>query len=276
MKCVEQSNIVHPPRKEKQASASAEDEDMSLVPGSVDRSVRIRIELTSNLKHGLTKLLVRYANVFAWRTEDMTWIPRSIIEHHLNINPSFPPIKYKKRIIVSERNVIVNREVVKLVHEVYVDDMEIKIKEDCEFLKDVEETLIRLRDTNMMLNPKKCIFGVQKGKLSGHIVSSHGINDNPNKVNTLMSTRSPRTVKEAHSLNGKMVSLGRFLAKSAEQSLPFFQLLKDHLGKGHHYLDGGGRRGFGIIEMELGNFLHFLARRSENLSKYTCLPFGKP
>lgn len=32
----------------------------------------------------------------------MTGIPRSLIEHHLNINPSYIPIKQKKNIIAKE------------------------------------------------------------------------------------------------------------------------------------------------------------------------------
>ncbi|GJY90928.1 reverse transcriptase domain-containing protein [Tanacetum coccineum] len=41
-----------------------------------------------------------------------------------------------------------------------------------------------------------------------------------------MKLQSPRTLKEAQSLNGKLTSLNRFLSKSAEKSLPFFKTLK--------------------------------------------------
>ncbi|CAH1428426.1 unnamed protein product [Lactuca virosa] len=107
------SNIVEPPQKEKEASASAEEEEVILVPKSRDQLVRIGMELLSDIKHGLTKLLARYADVFAWRPwrpEYMSGIPRSIIEHYLNLNPGFLPIKHKKRIMASKRNVIVNQE----------------------------------------------------------------------------------------------------------------------------------------------------------------------
>lgn len=46
----------------------------------------------------------------------MTRIPRVIIEHLLNINHSFPPIKQKKRTITREQNDVVNQEVAELVH----------------------------------------------------------------------------------------------------------------------------------------------------------------
>lgn len=61
--------------------------------GNEDQIVRIRGELPSDPKHKLTKLLGRYADMLAWKPENMIGIPRSIIEHRLNANPSFPPIK---------------------------------------------------------------------------------------------------------------------------------------------------------------------------------------
>ena len=38
-------------------------------------------------------------------------------------------------------------------------------------------------------------------------------------------------MKEVQSLNGKLVTLGRFLANSVDQTLPFFQTLKTFIGK---------------------------------------------
>lgn len=78
--------------------------------------VKIKMKQPSDLKHGLTKLLAKYSDVFTWRPKDRTGIPMSIIEHCLNINPGFPPIKQRKRIIVSEQNIIVNQKVPELVH----------------------------------------------------------------------------------------------------------------------------------------------------------------
>ena len=110
--------------------------------------------------------------------------------------------------------------------DVYVDDMVIKSKSDDDFLTDVEETLRRLRQTNMKLNPKKCIFGVQKGKFLCHIITKTWIEANPEKVESVLKTKTKRIVKEVQSLNGKLATLGRFLAKSADQTIPFFQTWK--------------------------------------------------
>jgi hypothetical protein len=37
----------------------------------------------------------------------------------------------------------------------------------------------------MMLNPKKCVFGVSLGKLLGYMISSPGIDVNPKKVEAI-------------------------------------------------------------------------------------------
>jgi hypothetical protein len=48
----------------------------------------------------------------------------------------------------------------------------------------------------MMLNPKKCVFGVSSGKLLGYMVSSRGIDANSKKVKAIDKLQPPRTRKE--------------------------------------------------------------------------------
>jgi hypothetical protein len=48
----------------------------------------------------------------------------------------------------------------------------------------------------MMLNPKKYMFGVSSGKLLGYMVSSQGINVNPNKVEAIKQLQPPRVQKD--------------------------------------------------------------------------------
>ncbi|GJX62348.1 reverse transcriptase domain-containing protein [Tanacetum coccineum] len=75
----------------------------------------------------------------------------------------------------------------------------------------------------MKLNPKKCI---EEGMFLGYKVSTRGLKVCPNKVDAVLSLPSPKCLKDVKKLNGKLASLNRFLAKSAERSLPFFKTLK--------------------------------------------------
>ena len=63
----------------------------------------------------------------------------------------------------------------------YVDDIVVKNKKR-DHIKDLQETFINLKKANLKLNPEKCTFGVQKGKILGCIVSAKGIDSNPDKV----------------------------------------------------------------------------------------------
>jgi len=63
-----------------------------------------------------------------------------------------------------------------------VDDIVVKSKERGDHIEDLQETFTNLREANLKLNPEKCTFGVQKGKILGCIVSAKGIDPNPDKV----------------------------------------------------------------------------------------------
>ncbi|GKD69783.1 reverse transcriptase domain-containing protein [Tanacetum coccineum] len=60
----------------------------------------------------------------------------------------------------------------------------------------------------------------------GYKVSTRGLKVCPDKVDAVLSLLSPKCLKDVQKLNVKLASLNRFLAKSAEKSLPFFKTLK--------------------------------------------------
>ncbi|GKD37172.1 reverse transcriptase domain-containing protein [Tanacetum coccineum] len=115
--------------------------------------------------------------------------------------------------------------------EVYIGDLVIKSHTEAEMLKDIEETFRTLRKITMKLNPKKCTFEAMEGMFLGFMISPKGIKPYPNKTEAVLQLPSPRTIKEVHSLNGKLASLNRFLSKSAEKSLPLFKTLKKCIKK---------------------------------------------
>ncbi|GJT08457.1 reverse transcriptase domain-containing protein [Tanacetum coccineum] len=115
--------------------------------------------------------------------------------------------------------------------EVYMDDLVIKSRTEDEIVRDIEETFKTLREINMKLNPNKCTFGVKEGMFLGYKVNSKGLKVCLDKVDTVLSLPSPKCLKDVQKLNGKLASLNRFLAKSAEKSLPFFKTLKKCMKK---------------------------------------------
>jgi hypothetical protein len=69
--------------------------------------------------------------------------------------------------------------------ETYIDDIVVKSEKRGDLLNDLKETFDNLRKSKMMINPKKCVFGVSSGKLLGYMVSSRGIDVNPKKMEAI-------------------------------------------------------------------------------------------
>ncbi|GJU26846.1 reverse transcriptase domain-containing protein [Tanacetum coccineum] len=117
--------------------------------------------------------------------------------------------------------------------EVYVYDLVIKSHTEAEMLRDIGETIRKLRKINVKLNPKKCTFGAVEGIFLGYMITPEGIKLCPDKTEVVLQLPSPRTIKEVQSLNEKLASLNRFLWKSAEKSLLLFKTLKRCIKKSH-------------------------------------------
>ena len=64
---------------------------------------------------------------------------------------------------------------------VYVDNIVVKTAQACNMIANLAATFANLRRFSIKLNPKKCVFGVSKGKLLGYIMSERGIEANPQK-----------------------------------------------------------------------------------------------
>jgi hypothetical protein len=71
-----------------------------------------------------------------------------------------------------------------------------------------------------------CFFLVKKGKFLGCLVSTKGIEAIPNKIEAILRMEPPNTKKGAQRLAGRLTSLNRFISRSAERNLPFFEILK--------------------------------------------------
>ena len=75
--------------------------------------------------------------------------------------------------------------------EAYVHDIVVKSREARTLIQDLEETFESLRQVNLRLNPKKCVFGVPSGKLLGFLVSHRGIETNSEKIKAIEDMSPP-------------------------------------------------------------------------------------
>ncbi|XP_057425912.1 uncharacterized protein LOC130719305 [Lotus japonicus] len=110
--------------------------------------------------------------------------------------------------------------------EVYVDDMIVKSVLGSSHHEDLSEAFGKIRKYDMRLNPEKCSFGIQWGKFLGFVITSRGIEINPDKCKAIREMKSPSNVKEVQRLTGRIAALSRFLPHSGDKPAPFFKCLK--------------------------------------------------
>ena len=113
---------------------------------------------------------------------------------------------------------------------IYLDDVTIFSKIDEEHLEHLREFLERCRKFGISFNPKKTLFGLQEGKLLGHIISEEGIKIDPKRIEAILQISHPRNIKELQSFIEKINFLRRFIPNLAELLKNITNMLKKEQG----------------------------------------------
>jgi hypothetical protein len=79
----------------------------------------------------------------------------------------------------------------------YIDDILVATKKKSTQIDDLAETFVNMSRAQLKLNPEKCVFGVQRGKVPRCMVSVKGIEANPDKLNAIVHMRHPQSKNEA-------------------------------------------------------------------------------
>jgi hypothetical protein len=88
------------------------------------------------------------------------------------------------------------------------------------------ETFDNLNKYKLKLNPTKYSFGVSAGQLLGFLVSTRGIEANPEKIKAILIMGKPAKLHDVQKLAGHVAALSRFVARLGEKALPFYALMK--------------------------------------------------
>ncbi|XP_077229974.1 uncharacterized protein LOC143862956 [Tasmannia lanceolata] len=247
-------------RDEAQVNESAEDLiPIPLFEDDGEKVIQIGSSLDSSTRQNLTQFLQNNADVFAWAPADMLGIDPEVSTHRLGVDPTCRPVKQKRRHFALERQQAIKEEVERSgdillpchafrpkecrgnisearkqalrkakrpQHGGLCSDMLVKSQSAQDHVSNLKETFQVLRDHNMKLNLNKCTFGVSSGKFLGFMVNRRGIEANPEKIKALVEVTPPKTIREVQRLTGMVAALGRFISKSAERCLPFFNAVK--------------------------------------------------
>ena len=90
----------------------------------------------------------------------------------------------------------------------------------------VEILLRKLKVAGISLNKAKCQFGKSEVKILGHVVSKDVIKPDPEKVIAIQEMRRPSNLKELRSFLGLFNYCRDFIPKTADITLPLYNLLK--------------------------------------------------
>ena len=113
---------------------------------------------------------------------------------------------------------------------IYLDDIIVYSKIDEEHLVHLRKVFEKCRKYGLSLNPKKTLFGIQEGKLLGHIISEEGIKIDPKRIEGILQISHPRNIKELQSFIGKINFLRRFITNLAELLRNITNMLKNEIG----------------------------------------------
>jgi len=76
------------------------------------------------------------------------------------------------------------------------------------------------------IESKKTLFGLEEGKLLGHIISKYGIKIDPSRIEAIQKLDHPRNIKELQSFIGKINFLRRFIPNLVELPRNITNMLK--------------------------------------------------
>jgi hypothetical protein len=78
----------------------------------------------------------------------------------------------------------------------YVHDIVVASKRKAMQIDDLAETFTNMCRAHLKLNPEKCVFSIQKGKVLRCLVSVKGIEANLDKINAIVHMKPPQSKKE--------------------------------------------------------------------------------
>nr|GEU51944.1 reverse transcriptase domain-containing protein [Tanacetum cinerariifolium] len=109
----------------------------------------------------------------------------------------------------------------------------------------------------------------------GYMINPEGKKSCPDKTEAVLQLPSPRTIKEVHSLNGKLASLNRFISKSVEKSLPLFKTVKKCIKKSDFHWTPDAEQAFKQVKQHLARLPMLVAPKpKEELIMYLSASYG--
>jgi hypothetical protein len=109
---------------------------------------------------------------------------------------------------------------------VYLDDILVYSPDLQTHIQDVTMVLQRLKDNKLYAKLEKCKFHVERTDFLGYIISSTGVEMDPNRVKNVMDWPTPKNLKQLQSFLGFTNFYRMFIPAYTETTKPLLMLLK--------------------------------------------------
>ena len=109
--------------------------------------------------------------------------------------------------------------------EVFINDFAVFSSRD-DYLGYLRKTFQRCRETFHKLHPGKCFFGMTSGVLLGDVVSNKGLEVDLDKVKTILTLVTPKSVRDIRGFLGCIGYYRRFIDGYAQKAILLTELLR--------------------------------------------------
>ena len=93
----------------------------------------------------------------------------------------------------------------------YIDDINVYSKTWEDHLKHLRNVLERLREAKLKINAEKCHFCTQEAHFLGHVVGTHGVAPDPEKIEKVDKYPAPKCLREVRSFLGLVGYYRKFI-----------------------------------------------------------------
>ena len=115
---------------------------------------------------------------------------------------------------------------IKNIVEPYLDDLPAHSQQWEDQPGNLRDIFLRCRHYNIWLNPHKCVFCIETGRLLGFVVSKDGIRIDPLNIASILALPAPTNIVELQILQGKVRNFSHFICNFAEKTHGYMCLLK--------------------------------------------------
>ena len=107
---------------------------------------------------------------------------------------------------------------------IYLDDVIIYSRSVEEHFEHLTRVFTKIREARLKLQPTKCSFARTQVRYLGHVISSSGVEPDPEKVRAIKEYPRPSSVSELRRFLGMASYYRRFIAEFAEIAQPLHVL----------------------------------------------------